>query len=228
MKRIGKWLLGLITSALTLVLVIVLLPYAAKWVARIMPDESAAAIRASVVLSQKLEQSAKLETLHVTEEGALNYEVKAAFLGTVASINADYTYEGSFGIDLQQVTMTRDGSVLTLILPAPELLLDSLTPADITRDSALYPYLDDNDLQRVLEDERVSCRERYLSGERAAELWDATVAAMEGSCCASFIGAIIERSANKSAIQSTVIISPNRSEERRVGKECRSRWSPYH
>ena len=22
--------------------------------------------------------------------------------------------------------------------------------------------------------------------------------------------------------------SPSRSEERRVGKECRSRWSPYH
>src|ERR1017187_4302483 len=25
-----------------------------------------------------------------------------------------------------------------------------------------------------------------------------------------------------------VITSPYRSEERRVGKECRSRWSPYH
>ena len=24
------------------------------------------------------------------------------------------------------------------------------------------------------------------------------------------------------------ITSDNRSEERRVGKECRSRWSPYH
>ena len=23
-------------------------------------------------------------------------------------------------------------------------------------------------------------------------------------------------------------VAPNRSEERRVGKECRSRWSPYH
>src|SRR3712207_7492573 len=23
-------------------------------------------------------------------------------------------------------------------------------------------------------------------------------------------------------------LTPNRSEERRVGKECRSRWSPYH
>ena len=24
------------------------------------------------------------------------------------------------------------------------------------------------------------------------------------------------------------IVKPRRSEERRVGKECRSRWSPYH
>mgnify|MGYP000985398516 CR=1 FL=1 len=24
------------------------------------------------------------------------------------------------------------------------------------------------------------------------------------------------------------VIGPSRSEERRVGKECRSRWSPYH
>ena len=26
----------------------------------------------------------------------------------------------------------------------------------------------------------------------------------------------------------TLMIAGNRSEERRVGKECRSRWSPYH
>ena len=25
-----------------------------------------------------------------------------------------------------------------------------------------------------------------------------------------------------------LLIIPKRSEERRVGKECRSRWSPYH
>ena len=24
------------------------------------------------------------------------------------------------------------------------------------------------------------------------------------------------------------VLTPSRSEERRVGKECRSRWSPYH
>src|SRR6266849_10357465 len=25
-----------------------------------------------------------------------------------------------------------------------------------------------------------------------------------------------------------ILVAPKRSEERRVGKECRSRWSPYH
>ena len=25
-----------------------------------------------------------------------------------------------------------------------------------------------------------------------------------------------------------IVAAPGRSEERRVGKECRSRWSPYH
>src|SRR2546426_9300666 len=32
--------------------------------------------------------------------------------------------------------------------------------------------------------------------------------------------------AQKALIESAVIV--HRSEERRVGKECRSRWSPYH
>ena len=31
-----------------------------------------------------------------------------------------------------------------------------------------------------------------------------------------------------SIIASIMISNPMRSEERRVGKECRSRWSPYH
>src|SRR5437667_2939278 len=29
-------------------------------------------------------------------------------------------------------------------------------------------------------------------------------------------------------LRSALLGSPNRSEERRVGKECRSRWAPYH
>ena len=32
----------------------------------------------------------------------------------------------------------------------------------------------------------------------------------------------------KTKVKDTVLITTTRSEERRVGKECRSRWSPYH
>ena len=41
---------------------------------------------------------------------------------------------------------------------------------------------------------------------------------------------VIERSwgEDKRSISYVPNLSHNRSEERRVGKECRSRWSPYH
>ena len=34
--------------------------------------------------------------------------------------------------------------------------------------------------------------------------------------------------AGVAAMTIALLSSPARSEERRVGKECRSRWSPYH
>ena len=33
---------------------------------------------------------------------------------------------------------------------------------------------------------------------------------------------------NEETVKATEILASSRSEERRVGKECRSRWSPYH
>ena len=38
----------------------------------------------------------------------------------------------------------------------------------------------------------------------------------------------VEQAKNAGAILEESIVSLTRSEERRVGKECRSRWSPYH
>ena len=37
----------------------------------------------------------------------------------------------------------------------------------------------------------------------------------------------IKEIASKAGV-SVATVSAERSEERRVGKECRSRWSPYH
>ena len=50
--------------------------------------------------------------------------------------------------------------------------------------------------------------------------------------CALFFGLVSTEGANtpSAAVQalSSVVVNAERSEERRVGKECRSRWSPYH
>ena len=42
------------------------------------------------------------------------------------------------------------------------------------------------------------------------------------------IGLEVESVGSLSADNETFKIAKIRSEERRVGKECRSRWSPYH
>ena len=52
--------------------------------------------------------------------------------------------------------------------------------------------------------------------ERAAKLWDGAVDFMRG----------VDIKIRGGVIAGLATLA--RSEERRVGKECRSRWSPYH
>src|SRR3712207_9220577 len=44
----------------------------------------------------------------------------------------------------------------------------------------------------------------------------------------SIINANNKKSPRDGKVRDTIIAVVERSEERRVGKECRSRWSPYH
>ena len=41
-------------------------------------------------------------------------------------------------------------------------------------------------------------------------------------------GIVIWYPRNKKVLRNRLKVKTKRSEERRVGKECRSRWSPYH
>lgn len=179
MKGIFRWFVKVVTSAIILVLVFTMLPYAVKIAAKLMPDESGAAIKASAVIAAKLENSARLETLRVEEEGVLNYGVKPAFLPTVAEITAKYKYEASFGVDLSKVTIQLAGNHMTFVLPPFELIQDSITPTEIYRDDYWYPWIKDEKYEKLFEDERVARRSSYLSGEKQSALWDATVEAFE-------------------------------------------------
>lgn len=188
MKRILSWLLSLLGSALILALALSLLPYTGKLLAKIMPDESGSAIKASVVLSSEMTGTARLETVAIEETGTLNYEIKAALLGTVASVNVKYEYRARLGIDLSQVTLRVTGNQLTFVLPEPELFLDSLTPVEIYRNDDLYPYFDDNDFQALLERERQERQAALLSGEKSQEIWDETVRMLDATVSGWLLG----------------------------------------
>ena len=74
--------------------------------------------------------------------------------------------------------------------------------------------------------------ETYIQGEIAIRSYDST-----GTTIEHYLGnaeefypdehpQILEREVGY--IFPLMEVEPTRSEERRVGKECRSRWSPYH
>lgn len=184
MKGFMRWLIKTMTTAVTIALLIVLLPHISRLAARWLPDESGAAVKTSMILASRLEESARLETLKVHDDGVLNYEIKAAFLGTVAQINLTYRYEASFGVDLSKVEMLVSGNEILLRIPAPELILDSLTPAEIYQDDFWYPGFSENDYEELLEQERILCRNQYLNGEKLEQLWNASQNAIEKTIAA--------------------------------------------
>ena len=177
MKGILKWLGRVLGTGLILVLVIVLTPYAAKLADRLLPDISGAAVKQAAILSQRMQDSARLETLVVSGEGAVSAGVDALFLGTVSSVNATYAYSGSYGIDLSKVQLQVQGSKIVFLLPAPELLSDDVAIVDIYRDGILdrAVRIGDKELQALLDAECVKWRDQYLTGENAPELRDASI-----------------------------------------------------
>lgn len=179
MKRFLRWLGRVVGSALTCAMVIVLLPHLSRIAAKLLPDEDGAAIRVSAILAEKFETGGRLETLTVDAQGVLNYDIRAAFIGSVANISINYRYAASFGIDLRQVSIQLEGDVITFALPQPEVLQDSLRPDEVYRDDFWYPGFSDDDYERILEEERVSCRNRYLDGDYSQQLWEASVSVFE-------------------------------------------------
>lgn len=179
MKALLRWLAKIVGSAVAILLVIVLFPHMSRIAASLMPDESGAAIKASVILAASMENAARLETFTVKEDGVLNYDIQAALLGSVANVNVRYVYEASFGIDLKNVSMQPTGNEIVFLLPEIELLQDSLTPQEVYRDDFWYPGFSDSDYERLLADERQQRRNAYLNGEQQELLWAATVEAFE-------------------------------------------------
>ena len=181
MKKAFAWLGKLLGKVIATVLVIVLLPHAARLMNAVIPDLSGAAINTSVMLSRKLAESARLETNKLDVEGIVNSRTNAVFIGTVQDVSIAYTYHASVGVDLQKVGIRLDGSTVVFLLPEMEILSDSLTPTTIVRDDFWYPLTDER-RQQLLDSEQAACREKHLAELNASdEAWENTISAFEST-----------------------------------------------
>ena len=181
MKALLKWLGRTVGSALTLVLVIVLLPHASRLMYTILPDLSGAAVTASATLARNLQQSARLETAIAEEEGVLESGTEALFLGQVQKVIVRYTYRASLGIDLSKVQVKLTGNTVTLLLPDMEVLSDSLTPEEISKDDFWYPLTEER-LQTLLNQEQERCRSYYLEEHsQSDQAWADAIAVLEST-----------------------------------------------
>ena len=70
MKHIGRWFAKVLGSALCIVLIFVMLPYASRLAAQWMPDLSGAALTQSATLAREIRSSARLETTTVSHWGS--------------------------------------------------------------------------------------------------------------------------------------------------------------
>ena len=161
MKAIGKWFAKMVGSALTMVLVIVMLPHISKLVSRLLPDGSQNAVTVSAVLSRNMASSSRLETARIDDEGVISSSVDALLIGEVQNVVIQYRYEASLGIDLTKVRMHLAGHTLTVELPPLEVLQDSLTPVNVERNDFWFP-LSESRRQKLIEEEREKCRAYYL------------------------------------------------------------------
>ena len=184
MKKLLRYLARVVATALTIVLIAVLLPYASRWASSILPDLGGAALNTSILLSHQMQESARLETATVEDEGVLNASTSAMFLGTVQNVTIQYVYRASLGIDLRKVEIKVEGSTVTLLLPEIEILSDSLTPVQTVKDDFWYPLTEER-RQKLLQDELDKCRERCLTEYATSdEAWQNTVSALSDTVSA--------------------------------------------
>lgn len=188
MKKFLHWLGKVIATAVSIVLIIVLLPYASQLASAVLPDLSGAALNTTIYLTHKMENSARLEVAVIEDENILNATTEAMFIGQVQSVTVKYAYRASIGIDLRKVKVNVSGSTITLTIPPVEVLSDSLTPLQVEKNDFWYP-LTEQRRQKLLDDELVKCREKCLNEYAAsAEAWNSTTTALD-STISSWLGA---------------------------------------
>ena len=174
-----RFLLRIVSTALIISLVLVFLPRLTRLVGRLWPDP-ARTERVSALLSHELQESARMETLTVDDQGVLTATVQAALIGEVQRVTIDYDYHASVGVDLTKVRVSAEDGVLTLVLPPFEILSDSLTPTSVDRQDFWYPLTEKRRAQLIDEEKNSRAAAILEEVETSDAVWNGTVNTLSG------------------------------------------------
>ena len=185
MRRAGRgmlrWLRRMTATTAAIVLSLALLPQVWSWLNDRLPELSGSTETISMVLSRHLEESSRLETSVVDDEGITTSRVDALIMGTVQTVTIRYRYQASIGIDLRRVSYSLEDGHLLMSLPPLEVLLDRITPISVDRKDFWYP-LTERRRQKLLNDELLRCRTHYLEENSETEAaWENTVSVMHAT-----------------------------------------------
>ena len=133
--------------------------------------------------------------------------------GEIKEIPAEYKCENLFKLELKTSSISGDKSVF-----------EGHSENEV---SVFEKWVDENAAEYLSEDERNTLKEQIDKMVAAVD----DLNAREGYCGTSFESVFLLSASEAGLNKINKMYIPEqlqRSEERRVGKECRSRWSPYH
>ena len=176
------------------------------------------------------------ETLAHLIEDAAGSTLEERVIAALAHVDGTYGLAVMSGAEPGKIVVARQGSPVLLGIGEDELFVASDASAVLEHTRAVV-YLDDGDIAVLTpEGYHVIDRESHVQlREVDAIAWD--LGAIElGGYPHFMLKEIMEQPETVRATvrgrllfdQGTARLNGLRSEERRVGKECRSRWSPYH
>ena len=193
MKKMISGLLKFLGKAVTLVIVIALLPYVGRFLSTVIPDNSRNMVSSAQIISQKLEAAQFLTTMEVRTTGNLHITDSVIILGEVQNVDIAYEYTGGFGIDLSKVYVTLNGNKIVVELPSLQAVNGGMRILSETDSTFQLKSMTPQRRQKSLDDEQARLEEIYL---RTPELVQNTKDALEKE-----IGAILSLSGKSAQIE---------------------------
>lgn len=172
MKRIGKWLVRIISLAAIVTLVVAFMPAISNFVSWLLPSNASTS---SILLKSKMLEMGKLVTVEYTDSYQLNSHVSAIFFDAQV-VSFPYDYQIKLGIDLEKVEVVPKSNQLLLRVPNVEVISDQIIQTGETQKWDLFYPFTDKAYEKLLREETEKRRNDYLNdNEKMHAIWQTSV-----------------------------------------------------